>query len=397
MNVAQSNHKWRAALTEEARAILRYWMSRAVDRRQGGFFGRIDGQGVPVVDANRGLVLNARIIWTFAAAARHFEEAAYRRLADWAFDYFMRFFFDESNGGYYWMIDYQGRPVQPEKWTYGQSFAIYGLSEYYLLTSVERARDAAIALYRLLERKARDAEHDGYLEVFSQEWSHLPQDGLFPKNLPASYTMNTHLHLLEAYTNLYRAWPDEGLLTRLRALIVRFLETIIDPQTTHLRLFFDRQWGNLSDHISFGHDIEAAWLLTEAMEAAHADDLKARVEAIAVRIAELTLAKGVDKDGGLYYEAEPHAISNPDKHWWPQAEAMVGFYNAYQLSGEERFLEAARKSWRFIRRHIVDRQGGEWFSRVDRRRRPNRQLDKASAWKAPYHNTRACLEMILRI
>jgi mannobiose 2-epimerase len=210
-------------------------------------------------------------------------------------------------------------------------------------------------------------------------------------------SMNTHLHMLEAYANLSRMWKHQELQQRLRALIDIFLDHIIDPKSHHFRLFFDEDWTPKSDVISFGHDIEGSWLICEAAEIYADPQLLKNVHDEAVRIAQAVYDEAVDRDGGLLYEAKNGRIIDSDKHWWPQAEAVVGFLNAYQISGQEHFRAAAEKSWDFIERCIVDHKHGEWFWKVSRERLPSNDKYKVDAWKCPYHNSRTCFEVMARV
>ncbi len=384
-------------LLSEVRRILQFWQSHMVDREREGFYGRIDGEGRLHPEADKGVVLNTRILWTFAAAHRHFGDTAYRHLAVRACDYLRRHFADQKHGGVYWMLDCEGKVLESKKQIYAQAFAVYALAEYHQAVLEEIAREWAIELFYLIEKYSYDEAQGGYLEAFSQDWKLLDDLRLSDKDANEVKTMNTHLHVLEAYTNLYRIWRDELLRQRLEQLIQLFLDTILDTESAHLGLFFDENWQLRSQKISFGHDIEAAWLLTEAAELLEAPDLLARVQQAAVRIAEAVLKEGVGTDGGLLNEAGPDGFTDTHKDWWPQAEAMVGFYNAYRLSGDLRFFEAAQASWKFTKNNLIDRENGEWYWAATQDGQPMLSEDKAGPWKAPYHNTRACLEMVSRL
>jgi mannobiose 2-epimerase len=201
---------------------------------------------------------------------------------------------------------------------------------------------------------------------------------------------------MEAYTNLLRAWPQPEIREAHRELLTVMLERILNPSTHHLTLFMTETWSPTTDEISFGHDIEASWLLTEAAEVLGDPALLKRVKVIALAVARATLAEGVDSDGSLLYEANPRGITKADREWWPQAEAVVGFFNAYQLSGDETYRKAAFKVWDYIDTHLVDKKHGEWFRAVSRQGAVSRQ-PKVSLWKCPYHNGRSCLEFVRRI
>lgn len=345
----------------------------------------------------KGAVLNTRLLWTFALAARVLADERYRSLADRAYDYLKDYFWDNEQGGIYWMLDYLGVPLDSKKQTYAQAFAIYALAEYYRLTSNPEVLQQAISLFDVVEERTVDEAHGGYYEAYSRSWERLQDGRLSEKDAPAAKSSNTHLHVMEAYTTLYRVWPSDKLSERLRALIRCFLDVIIDPETHQMGAAFNEQWVSVSDLISYGHDIEASWLLVEAAEVLGDAELLEEVQVEALRMAEVVLKDGVDEDGGLLNEARPSGFLDDDKHWWPQAEALVGFINAYQLSQDARFLDAALKNWVFIQNYIIDEKEGEWYFRVSRQGVPYSEEDKVGPWKAPYHNARACLELIHRL
>ncbi|GIO32618.1 MULTISPECIES: AGE family epimerase/isomerase [Paenibacillus] len=389
---------WMRELDEELKNnILRFWAEKSVDTARGGFYGEIDGQLRVNERADKGLVLNARILWTFSAAYRHYKDEQYLEIAGRAYDYLIGHFLDRDHGGLYWMVDADGHPSQDKKQIYGQAFAIYALSEFYLADGRQEALDASIELYQLIERHSHDPIHRGYIEALGRDWTYTSSFSLSNKDLNEKKSMNTHLHVLEAYTNLYRAWKSPTLASSLTRLIEVTLEKIVDRATGHFRLFFDEEWNAKGSHISYGHDIEGSWLLMEAAEVLQDQTLLERVRAVAIRMAEAVLAKGVDHDGGIWNEADPDGVTDANKDWWPQAEAMVGFYNAYELTGESKFRAAAIHSWKFIQTYIVDREHGEWHWGVDPNGSPLPGGTKISAWKCPYHNGRACLEMLSRL
>lgn len=385
-----------AARAELVDHILPYWAGRAVDYDEGGFVGRIDGHDRLVTGAPKGVVLNARILWTFAAACRALGTDAWRGEADRAYDALRRFR-DPAHGGVVWTTTASGRPLDDKKQVYAQAFTIYALAEYFRYSGSAGALAWAKALYRLLEERAVDPARGGYVEAFARDWGPAADLRLSEKDDDTPKSMNTHLHVLEAYTTLYRVWPDAGLEDRLRDLIGIFLDRVIDPATGHMTCFFDLDWSRTSGLVSFGHDVEASWLLDEAAAALDDPALAARVRPVSVRLARLTLEKGLDADGGLFNERAADGHLDTDKHWWPQAEAVVGFLNAYEHTGDEAFAEAALATWAFVQRAVVDREGGEWFFRVSRDGVPYREEDKVGLWKCPYHNARACLEVMDRV
>lgn len=379
----------------ELRQILSYWMNHTIDKEHGGFYGKINHDNIAIPGAPKGAVLNARILWAFAAAYRQTKYQPYVEIADRAFQYILNNFMDHENGGVYWSVDDKGRPLDTKKQVYALAFALYGFSEYYLATGIGSAKQFSVELFKTIEQYSYDDTRGGYFEAFTKDWQELTDLRLSKKDANERKTMNTHLHVLEAYTNLYRCWPDRDLKQSIIKLLNNFSEHIIDTKTGHLILFFDDNWNVKSDIISFGHDIEAAWLLQEAAERIDDEELVKRFKEFAVKIAEVS-AEGLDTDGGLIYEKENgHCIN--EKHWWPQAEAMVGLYNAYQVSGEEHFLQQSIGCWKYVQEFILDKKNGEWFWGVTKDHQPMENQDKAGFWKCPYHNSRACLEIIRRI
>ncbi|CAH1202682.1 Cellobiose 2-epimerase [Paenibacillus plantiphilus] len=394
MDIAQ----WKEELQAELQGnILNFWMEQTVDDEHGGFVGEIDGQLRIDTRADKGLVLNARILWSFASAYRLFPNSEYKKMADRAYDYLKNYFIDRDNGGLFWSVDYTGQPAQTKKQVYGQAFYIYALAEYNRAFGSQEAIDLAIDIYRLLERYAYEPVHKGYIEALTLDWKQTDDLSLSNKDLNEKKSMNTHLHVLEAYTNLYRVWKSEELKRSLTELIEVTLDHIIDSKHARFELFFDESWQVKGHHISYGHDIEGSWLLYEAAEVLGTPSLLERVERMALAMAEAVLADGIDQDGGIWNEADQSGVTDSNKDWWPQAEAMVGFYNAYQLSGEDKFRAAAWNCWNFIKAYIVDPTGGEWYWGVDQAGKPLAHEPKVSPWKCPYHNSRACLEMLERL
>jgi mannobiose 2-epimerase len=376
--------------------ILPFSMHFVVDRQNGGFHGHVANDRTVQVEAPKGLVQHSRMLWTFAHAGRILDDPEYRPIALHARQALLEWFWDREHGGFFWMVDYQGQPLQTDKFTYGQSFAIYGLAEQHLAYGDAECLGRAIELYRLLEAHCRDAEQGGYWEACQQDWTLAPDRRLDPTDLPVAKGMNTHLHVLEAYTNLLRAWDDADLRASLQGLIHILLHHILNPDTSQFSLYFDRGWRSLSDRISYGHDIEGSWLLVEAAEVLGDPDLLTQAQEAALQMAYATLEQGLDADGGLFYEGDASGVIVHNKEWWPQAEAVVGFLNAYQLNGDRRFLDASLASWRFIQAHLVDREHGEWFYCASKAGH-SPEGEKAGQWKTPYHNGRACLEVMGRV
>lgn len=372
-------------------------MNHTIDHEHGGFVGEIDDNNQIVPGADKSLVLNTRILWTFSTAYRQLKDEAYLRIAERAYEYLTKHFIDTEHGGLYWMVNALGEPVFSQKVVYGQAFSIYAMSEYYRAAGKQEALDHAIRIYELLEIHSYDQENSGYFESHTRNWQPYSISNLSSNVLNEKKSMNTHLHVLEAYTNLYRVWPSERLRQSQSELIAQTTRHIVDQESGHFKLFFDEQWNSLSGHISYGHDIEGSWLIAEAAEVLGDPELLATAKVTAIRMAQSVLLEGTDPDGGIVNEADASGIIDSNKDWWPQAEAVVGFYNAYELSGDTRYLDAARASWIFTDRFIIDHKDGEWYWSVTRDGVPTTGKGKVNAWKCPYHNSRACFEMLERL
>lgn len=374
--------------------ILPYWLALQ-DPQRGGCYGGVTGAGLLQRDAPRGLVVHSRILWTFSAAHRLFPNASYLQAADRAFDYLCNRFQDGVSGGYFWILDSQGQPADTRKQVYGHAFALYGLAEYHRASGNPKALELAKQLFALLEGRCRDQRMGGYFEAFVRDFSAPLAEKMLADDLSASKTMNTHLHLLEAYTGLYRVWPDGQVAQALQALIDLFLQRILGPDSSHLRLFFDADWTALDGRISFGHDVECGWLLEEAAQTLGRRQAECR--RAARLLSRSLLDEGMDPDGGVRYERLPGAWEDTDRCWWVQAESAVGLLNAWQQDRDEAFGAGFERAWRYILEHFVDKSGGEWYRRVDAQGRPKEDLMKVDLWKCPYHNARACMEIHERL
>jgi mannobiose 2-epimerase len=348
-------------------------------------------------------VVNARILWTFSAAARLLGNSQYREIADRAWDYIVHRFWDKESGGVYWMLDYKGKPVSDRKQIYAQAFTIYAMAEYFRVSGKVESLDRAKLLFNLVERHSRDPVFKGYLEARSRNWGALADMRLSEKDMNSPKSMNTHLHVMEAYTNLLRVWRNSELAASQNDLLEVTMDRIADGRTGHFQLFFDRQWNSMSDRVSFGHDIEGSWLIYEAAEVLGDPVLVAVARNVSLQMAEAVYNEGRDKDGSIFYERNSKGeFVDPNKHWWAQAEAVVGFYNAFQLTREERYREAAERAWDYIDARIIDREHGEWRAKLRPDGTPWQESEDPDAclvgpWKCPYHNGRMCMEMIERL
>ncbi len=389
---------FRNQLAEELTGnILPFWMAHVVDEVNGGFYGAVTNDLQVHNKVPRSAILCARILWTYASAFRQLNAEGYLSMARWAFDYLTRVFWDPRYRGLYWHVDCRGKPVFDRKHHYAQAFGIYGLTEYYRATGEPQSLALAQELFRLLEDHAYDPVYQGYIEGSTRQWEPLADMRLSDREINCRKSMNTMLHILEAYTNLMRVWDDALLKLRHRALIQIFQRHIIDHQTHHFKLFFDDPWRSLSDHVSYGHDIEGSWLLVEAAEVQGDAELLEQVRQSAIAMATAVYDEGIDDDGGVLYEGGPQGLVDTRKSWWVQAEAVVGFYNAYELTGQAHFAQAAYRCWEFIQTRMIDRSYGDWYKLLHRDGTPDHTIYKAGPWECPYHHSRACLEMLARL
>lgn len=383
--------------------ILAYWLSYTPDQEKGGFYGRIHPDNRVEPGAPKGSVLNARILWTFSAASRQARNTqgwgekreAYLVAAKRAFEYIKACFIDPTYGGVYWSVDADGHPLDTKKQVYALAFTIYGLTEYYAATGDPAALGTAVSLYHDIENHSHDPRGGGYLEAFSRDWGEAGDVRLSEKDANEKKTMNTHLHILEAYANLYRYWKDPRLNQQIVRLLRVFQEHLVDPVSCHLILFLDENWRPKSRTISFGHDIEASWLLQEAAEICGYQPAAFRELAVGMVDAAL---EGLSPEGALYYEYEPATGHwRKEKHWWVEAEAMVGLVNAWEISGEDEYYASFERVWAYIDRYVIDHKDGEWLWGLTELNLPMAGQDKVGTWKCPYHNSRALMEIIRRL
>jgi mannobiose 2-epimerase len=393
MNLQQ----YKQEVTNELHSILDYWMQYSIDKTNNGFVGKINNENKVDITASKGSVLNARILWTFSAAYNFCSEDKHLSVLTRAFEYIRDKFFDKKYGGVFWTVDAEGNMLDSKKQIYALAFCIYGLSEFYAASKNDEALPLAIALYEAIDQRSYDNINKGYFEAFNRDWSNADELRLSSKDANEKKTMNTHLHIIEAYANLYKVHPSSELKNKIVELLELFDKHFINHKTFHLKLFFDEAWNEKPDVISYGHDIEAAWLLLQCAEIIQHEEWIKIYKHHAIKIANAA-AEGLDKDGGLWYEYdESNQTLIKEKHWWPQAEAMIGFYNAYQITNDEKYLQHSINSWQFIKQHIKDNKNGEWFWGVKADYSIMQNECKVGLWKCPYHNSRACLEIIKRI
>lgn len=372
--------------------ILPYWIDKMVDPR-GGFYGRRDGFDRLDENAPKGAILNGRLLWSFASAYRTAGKPEYLEMATRAKDYILRHFVDHEYGGVYWSLNADGTPLDTKKQFYAIGFVIYGLSEYVRATGDKEALDCAIRLFNDIEIHSRDRVNGGYLEACTREWGKIDDMRLSDKDENMAKTMNTHLHIIEPYTNLYRVWRNPGLRDAIVHLLDLFLDVMEDKATGHLGLFFDEEWRRHDHNVSYGHDIEASWLLLETAQELGDPALLEKTLVHTRRIAEAAL-EGRGDDASMVYELHGDGRLDDDRHWWVQAEDVIGLVYLHKFHGVVGALDKAMNSWAYIRDNIVDREGGEWHWSRHACGDINRLDDKAGFWKCPYHNSRMCTEVI---
>ncbi|GHU51396.1 cellobiose 2-epimerase [Clostridia bacterium] len=383
------------ALKELTKNILPYWQNLR-DEKNGGFYGETDFHGTLIPTAVKGSILNARVLWTFSAAARVLGERVYLDYAKAAFDFLRKYFYDVSYGGLFWSVEYDGTPLDTKKQFYNLAFGIYGLAEYYRVTEDEKAKALAVSLFDTLEKYAYEPVYGGYTEALARDYSPLADMSLSAKDLNCPKSMNTNLHVMEAYTNLARIY--EPAKEPLKNLLIVTLKKIVDEKK-RFKLFFENDFTSLTKNISYGHDIEGSWLLYEAAEVLGDPEVLSLARETALTMAEEVYENGRDSiHGGLFNERDKDGDIHPQiKAWWPQAEAVVGFYNAYSLTKDEKYLAAAADILEYIDKVFVDHENGEWFNETTLDNIPLEDMPKAGFWKCPYHNGRMCLELIERI
>ena len=375
--------------------ILPFWQ-KLTDNEYGGFYGEADFYGNVNKSADKGCILNSRILWTFSAAYRLFGGDSYKSSAANAKNFLSSAFLDRDYGGLFWLVNNTGKSLQTRKQFYNIAFGIYALSEHYLSFGDQSSIDLAMRLFDVMEKYGLDQEKGGYIEARVRDWHDIDDYRLSCKDMNCPKSMNTNLHVLEAYTALTRASGDERSRKALDSLLRVMLDKILDTDW-HFKLFFDMDWNPLSKEISYGHDIEGSWLLYEASLAVNDENLIGRVKQAALAVSDVIYNSAVDcENGGLFSGRNEDGRLLFKKEWWPQAEAVIGFYNAYELSGGEKYHDTANNIWDFINQYFVDKDNGEWHNELYGNI-PDSGMPKAGFWKCPYHNARACFEIIKRL
>lgn len=382
-----------SACDDELHRIARWWLDYAQDNAQGGFVGEVSASNQITASASKGVVMNTRILWFFSEAAHFAGNDEYRLAADRAFEYLQAHFLDRENGGYFWSLNADGSVLDDKKQVYAQGFAIYALAAYYELTHKPQALEAAMACFELIETHCVDRQQQGYWEAYTRSWGEIDDIRLSEKDLDYPKTMNTHLHVLEAYTKLYQVHKNEAVRQALSYGIDLFDTYMIDRTHNHLRMFMDNDWVDHSPALTFGHDIECAWLLYKALQSLGDSEKTEKLLPDIIALAKTCQTQALDKYGAVIDGIDKSSGAvHAERVWWVQAEALVGFLFAWKLSGDNSLYTTAAGVWRVIQDQIIDHEGGEWFW--------NSKLDqgdvtrgyKAGFWKGPYHNGRAMIE-----
>ena len=371
--------------------ILPFWLG--LNDPEGGYYGEVTSDGTVLKDAPRGEILNARIIWSFAAAYSFLGKPEYLSAAIHARKWFVSNILDKEYGGVYWSVSPDGRPLDTKKQLYSQAFAIYAFSELYKVSSEESDLEVATGLFHILERRFRDYVNGGYIEALSRDFSPIGDMSLSAHDINADKTMNSHLHLLEAYSNLYRVWPDPSLREATAALIRLMCGRIISPDG-HLHLYFQDDWTVIPGAVSYGHDIETSWLLLECAMALGDEDLIEYVRPYCMALGKAG-NEGILPDGSMAYELLPDGSHDRSRQWWVQAETVVGNLWLWKYHSDPEGLPRSVACWSWIRENLIDRINSEWYwGTLDDGITPDLASPKAGFWKCPYHNTRMCLEVL---
>ena len=372
--------------------IIPFWRGLK-DEEYGGFYGYMGYDLGLDKRAVKGCILNSRILWFFSNAYLVLKEEDLLTDAEHAFRFLRDYCVDKENGGVYWSLAFDGKPEDTTKHTYNQAFAIYALSSYYDASGDEEALSLAWELYEIIESRCKDEY--GYLEAFNVRFEPEDNDKLSENGVMAEKTMNTLLHVFEAYTELYRVTREGKVADKIRYMMDLIADKVYNKEAGRQEVFFDRTWNSLIDLYSYGHDIETAWLVDRGLEVLDDRAYTEKLSPITRTITE-NIYKRAYIDHSLVNEAE-NGVVDTTRVWWVQAEAVVGFLNGYQKAPQHReYLEAARDIWDYIKTCVVDkRSGSEWFWSVDRDRKP---VEKpiVEPWKCPYHNGRMCFEVIKR-
>ena len=375
--------------------LIPFW-NRMKDEINGGFYGYADAEGNPDMKSVKGVILNSRILWFYASAYQLLRKPELLEMADHAYRFLVDHCFDSQYGGVYWSVNYDGTVCDDTKHTYNQAFAIYALSAYYQSSGRKEALNLAYVLYRVIEEKCRDSK--GYFEAFRRDFTPSSNEKLSENGVLAERTMNTLLHVLEAYSELYHADPFYEVGDSIRSILRLFEKKIYNSEKQICDVFFDSDYHSLIDLESFGHDIETSWLIDRGCSVLEDKAYQKEMQPLINGLAESAYRNAFDRrQNALNNEREGDRIDS-QKIWWVQAESVVGFYNAYQKNPQKtEYLQTAEKIWEFIQHHVIDSKSGEWVESIPADNLPDSGQALVHSWKCPYHNGRMCMEMIQRL
>lgn len=373
--------------------LLPFWKALR-DQEHGGYYGYVDYDLRVDRTAEKGCILNSRILWFFSQAALTLGDRALLPYARHAYEFLRDRCLDREQGGVYWSVTYDGKPLDDTKHTYNQAFAIYALSAYHRLTGEREALTLARNLFRVIQERC--ADENGYLEAFTRDFHPASNEKLSENGVLAERTMNTLLHVFEGYAGLYQADPRPEVSQAMERILAIYQEKIYNPALGRQEVFFDRDYHSLIDLTSYGHDIESSWLMDWGCGLLKDPALAEKIAAVNSHLADRVLEIAFD-GRSLANECERGAVDG-HRVWWVQAEAVLGFVNAWEKHPERvEYRAAVQGLWRFIAERLADpRPGGEWFWRLDENGMPDQEKPVVEPWKCPYHNGRMCLELIRR-
>lgn len=382
---------YKEAKLELLNHIMPFW-NKLKDER-GGFYGFMDFDLNINKDSLKGGILNSRIMWFYSNIYLTCKSEEALVYAKHAFEFLKNCCLDKENGGVYLLMNSDGTPYDDMKHTYNQAFAIYGLASYYDATKDKESLKIAYELFNIIETKCVDEY--GYTEAFDRKWNLSDNDLLSEDGFHADKTMNALLHILEAYTELYRVDKDERVKEKLRKALLVCKNTVYNSDTHILGVFFDKKMNSIADIYSYGHDIEASWLIDRALEVLEDDKLTEEISPMTEEIAKMVLNTAYENNSLNNQNCEGKI--DKTRVWWVQAESVVGFLNAFEKTGDEKYLLAALNIWSYIKEYLIDdREGSEWFWDLNFEGKPSSRKPIVEPWKCPYHNGRMCMEVIRR-
>lgn len=373
--------------------LIPFWDS-LLDEEHGGFYGYVDFDGNVDKTGEKGVILNSRILWFYSTAYRLFGDKKLLEMADHAYEFLTNKCIDSRFGGVYWSLDYKGEVKDSIKHTYNQAFAIYALSAYYDACKRTEALTMAYVLFNIIEEKCRDKY--GYLEAFNRDFTPASNEKLSENGVMAERTMNTLLHVIEAYTELYRVDGFDEVSDALKSALDLFRDRIYNTEKKICDVFFDKRYNSLIDLESYGHDIEASWLIDRALLVLGDEKYNEKMGSMTDELSCTVYDNAIDRNQFALNNERENDVINTDKIWWMQAEAVIGFYNSYEKNHDEKYRIASEKIWKFINESVIDKKTGEWYEIVKSDGTPVKK-PMVQPWKCPYHNGRMCMEMICRI